>query len=118
MKIKIKIKIKTIALNILKWYVYASFAVYAGFKSHTGSVMSMGKCAIKTMSFKQKLNTKSSNTAELVGADDISTKMLWKKLFMETQGYTIKENILYQDNKSAILLKKMAERVKENNLEQ
>ena len=32
--------------------------------------------------------------------------MLWTKLFMEEQGYPIKENILYQDNKSAILLEK------------
>jgi hypothetical protein len=94
------------ALNILKWYVDASFAVHADFKSHTGSVMSMGKGAITTMSRKQKLNTKSSTTAELVGADDVSTMMLWTKLFMEEQGYPIKENILYQDNKSAILLEK------------
>jgi len=43
-------------------------------------------------------------TKELVGADDVSTMMLWTKLFMEEQGYPIKENILYQDNKSAILL--------------
>jgi len=43
----------------------------------------MVKGAISTMSHKQKLNTKSSTTAELVGADDISTMMLWTQLFME-----------------------------------
>jgi len=105
------------ALNILKWYVDASFAVHADFKSHTGSVMSMGKGAITMMSHKQMLNTKSSTTAELVGADNVSTMMLWTKLFMEEQGYPIEEIILYQDNKSEILLEKMAERVQENNLE-
>ena len=105
------------ALNILKWYVDASFAVHADFKSHTGSVMSMGKGAITMMSHKQMLNTKSSTTAELVGADNVSTMMLWTKLFMEEQGYSIEEIILYQDNKSEILLEKMAERVQENNLE-
>jgi len=36
----------------------------------------MGKGAITTKSCKQKLNTKSSTTAELVGADDVSTMML------------------------------------------
>ena len=56
------------------------------------------------MSRKQKLNTQSSTEAELVGADDLSTMILWTKLFMEAQGYEIKKNILYQDNKSAILL--------------
>jgi len=37
-------------LNISEWYVDASFAVHADFKSHTGSVMSMGKGSITTMS--------------------------------------------------------------------
>ena len=55
--------------------VHASFAVHA----HTGIVMSKGKGAITTMSRKQKLNTK------LVGADDVSTMMLWTKLFMVIQ---------------------------------
>ena len=42
--------------------------------------------------------------AELVGADDAMTMILWTKLFMEEQGYPITSNILKQDNKSAILL--------------
>ena len=70
--------------------------------------MTMGQGTIMSMSRKQKLNTKSSTTAELVGADDATTMMLWTKLFMEEQGYKIEENVLllYQDNKSAILLEK------------
>jgi hypothetical protein len=54
----------------------------------------------------QKLNTQSSTEAELVGADDASTLILWTKLFMEAQGYGINSNVLYQDNKSTILLEK------------
>ena len=86
----------------IKWYVDTSFAVHADFKSHTGVAMTMGKGAIMSMSQKQKLNTKSSTISELVGADDATTIMLWTKLFMEEQGYKIDENILYQDNKSAV----------------
>ena len=56
------------------------------------------------MSRKQKLNTKSSTAAELVGADDTMTMVLWTKLFMEAQGVEIVDNILYQDNRSAMLL--------------
>ena len=59
-----------------------------------------------SQSKKQKLNTTSSTIAELVGADDVSIPLLWTKLFMEAQGYEIRQNILYQDNKSAILLEK------------
>ena len=68
--------------------------------------MTMGKGAMMSRSQKQKLNTKSSAISELVGADDATTIMLWTKLFMEKQGYKIDEKILYQDNKSAILLEK------------
>jgi hypothetical protein len=30
--------------------------------------------------------------------------ILWTKLFLEAQGYDVDKNIIYQDNKSAILL--------------
>jgi hypothetical protein len=91
-------------LQVIKWYVDASFAVHPDFRSHTGGVATFGKGAPYSMSRKQKLNTRSSTEAELVGADDMSTMILWTKLFMEAQGYEIKKNILFQDNKSAILL--------------
>jgi hypothetical protein len=41
---------------------------------------------------------------ELVGADDVSTMILWTKNFLEAQGVSIEKNILLQDNKSTILL--------------
>jgi hypothetical protein len=88
----------------MKWHVDASFAVHPDFRSRTGGVMTFGNGALISLSRKQKLNTRSSTEAELVGADDAATMILWTKLFMEAQGYLIKNNILYQDNKSAILL--------------
>jgi hypothetical protein len=66
--------------------------------------MTYGQGMPQTMSQKQNLNTRSSTEAELVGPDDLATMILWTKLFMEAQGYEIKKNILYQDNKSTILL--------------
>jgi hypothetical protein len=93
-------------LNVVKWYVDTSFAVHPDFKSHTGGVLTLGRGALTSLSKKQKLNTRSSTEAELVGADDASTLILWTKLFMEAQGYGINSNVLYQDNKSTILLEK------------
>ena len=52
------------------------------------------------------MNTRSSTTAELVAADNVATMILWTKLFLEEQGYKVDSNILYQDNKSTILLEK------------
>jgi len=97
-------------LHVIKWYVDASFAVHPDFKSHTGGGMTYGRGMPITMSKKQKLNTRSSTEAELVGADDHATMILWTKLFMEAQGYEIKKNILYQDNKSTILLEENGKR--------
>ena len=81
-----------------------AYAVHPDFKSHTGWIMTFGEGAVQSSSIKQKLVTQSTCEAKLVGADDVSTKILWTKLFMEAQGYKIRENILYQDNKSTILL--------------
>jgi hypothetical protein len=87
-----------------KWMVDASFAVHPDFRSHTGATMTMGNGAITSISRKQKINTRSSTEAELVAVDDVVGSIIWTKLFLESQGYPLKENILYQDNKSAILL--------------
>ena len=91
-------------LHVIKWYVDSAFAVHPDYKSHTGAVMTYGGGAAQSISRKQKLNTRSSTEAELVGTDDVSVMILWTKLFLEAQGITIDQNILCQDNKSTILL--------------
>ena len=91
-------------LHVVRWFVDVAYAVHPNFKSHSGWIMTMGKGAIQSGSTKQKLVTRSTCEAELVVADDASTKILWTKMFLEAQGYKVQENILYQDNKSTILL--------------
>ena len=71
-----------------------------------GAMMSMGKGAIVSVSRKHKLNVGSSTESELVSIADVLGVMMWCKYFMEAQGYTIDNNLLYQDNKSTILLAK------------
>jgi hypothetical protein len=75
-------------------------------KSHTGGAMSMGTGGLLCKSTKQKLNSKSSTEAELVGASDYLSNTIWSKLFLEAQGYGITTNIFEQDNISAIHLEK------------
>jgi hypothetical protein len=41
-----------------------------------------------------------------VGADDFMPAILWTRYFLQSQGYGVNDNILYQDNRSAILLEK------------
>ena len=42
--------------------------------------------------------------AELVAVDDCMSLILWTHYFLEAQGYGVDDTIIYQDNKSAILL--------------
>ena len=64
----------------------------------------MGKGSIINILTKQKLNTKSSTKAELVGADDLSNQILWTNYFLDAQGHEVKDTMFYQDNKSTMLL--------------
>ena len=52
------------------------------------------------------MNTRSSTKADLVGVDDVMGHILWTNYFLKAQGYESLNTVLYQDNKSAILLEK------------
>ena len=89
-------------------WVDASFAVHPDCESHGGLVLIMkgGKGAILSGSEKQKLNTDSGTVAELVGMHQFSWRIMSALMFLECQGHKAQENVLCQDNKSAILLEK------------
>ena len=42
--------------------------------------------------------------SELVAVDDCMSLILWTRYFLEAQGYGVDDAIIYQDNKSTILL--------------
>lgn len=71
----------------IQWYINASFAVNSNMRSHTGILMAKGKCLIYLASMKQKLNNKSSTKAEVIGVNDDINQVLWKKYFLNAQGY-------------------------------
>jgi hypothetical protein len=98
----------------LTWSVDASFAVHKDMRSHTGAVLSLGQGALVSMSLKQKINTKSSTEAELVGVDDAMNFVEWIQLFVEQQIKSINDDsvlkkigndtVIQQDNTSTIQL--------------
>jgi hypothetical protein len=92
--------------GILKWWVDGSFATHPSMRGHTGGGLSMGRGFPVVTSTKQKLNTRSSTESELVAVDDCMPAICWTRYFLEAQGYRVTENIVYQDNKSAILLER------------
>jgi hypothetical protein len=76
----------------LLWSVDASFAIHKDMRSHTSAVLSLGQGALMPMSIKQKINTKSSTEAELVGVDDAMNFVEWIQLFVEQQIKSINED--------------------------
>ena len=66
--------------------------------------MTMGRVFPLDRSTKHKLNTCSSTEGEIVLFDNMILQILWARLFMKAQGFVVRENSLYQDNKSAMLL--------------
>jgi hypothetical protein len=83
-------------------WVDASYAVHPDMKSDSSGIMSHGTGGILCKSTKQKLNTKSSTEAELVGASDYLPSTIWVKMLLEKQGFSVSENLFEQGNKSAI----------------
>jgi hypothetical protein len=82
-----------------------AFAVHPDFKSHSGLFITLGKGTVSAKSNKQKVLTKSTAEAELVGTSDGISHVIWFKNFMKMQGYDDgKPTIVYQDNKSTILM--------------
>jgi hypothetical protein len=92
--------------GILKWWVDAAFAVHPNMQRHSGGGLSLGRGFPIVSSTKQNLNTRSKMESEIVGADDFMLAICWTRYFMEAQGYQAQDNVLFQDNKSAILLEK------------
>lgn len=90
--------------HVIKWWVDAAFAVTNDMRSQSGAMMTLGKGATYSASLRQRINTRSSTEAELVGVDDFMPQILWTRQLLEEQGYHVQENVLAQDNQSAILL--------------
>jgi hypothetical protein len=89
-------------------YIDAAYGVHTDSgKSHTGSVIVIGERGpVWVKSTAQKIVTKSSTEAELVGASDHASPALHIRNFVIAQGYDVGPLILYQDNMSCMALMK------------
>ena len=92
--------------GIIEWCIDAAFAVHPDVKGHTGAAMFVGDGAGINMCSKQKSNARSSMEAEMLAADDCMSDIMWTKHFVEAQGCEVKENVVCQDDQSAVLLAK------------
>ena len=92
------------SLSEILTFIDSAYAVHANLRSHTGGLSSFGIGAVHARSKTSKINVKSSTESELVSTSEYLPHNIWLRNFMTEQGYEIKDNAIYQDNKSAILM--------------
>ena len=73
----------------MKLWVDVLYGIHSDCKIHTGGAMSLGWGVILSKCQKQKLNMKSSTEAEIVGVSDYLLNVIWARMFLEAQGFTI-----------------------------
>jgi hypothetical protein len=100
----LKLTLEISDTSVIKWWVDASHRVHDDCKGHSGAMMSWGKGAVISTSNKTKIATRSSCEDELVTLDAALVPILAARYFIEAQGYTVEQNIVYQDNQSTIRL--------------
>ena len=103
----LKLILSADAINFaIHWYIDGSHQIHEDCRGQTGSLVTFGAGAVSSSSNKQKSNTKSSTETEIIALHDKLSDVIWMRYFVECQGYTIDECIIFQDNMSALSLEK------------
>jgi hypothetical protein len=91
---------------VVKAFIDAAYWVHRDSgKSHTGFAIVLGKSGpIFAKSCKQKIVTKSSTEAELVGVSDTASQAIHLRNLIIAQGYDLGPAVVYQDNISCMAL--------------
>lgn len=87
-------------------YIDGAHAVHTDAKGHSGLHLTMGRGSMISVSKKIGLNTNSSTETEVVSTGERMPKCTWFRYFRITQGDVAKEDLLHQDNQSAMILEK------------
>ena len=88
----------------LKWWIYGSFMVHPNMSRKTSGGISMGRGFPIFSSIKHNLNMQSSTEIKIVAVYNCMHAFLWIRYSLDAQKYDVFENIVYQDNKTDILL--------------
>ena len=89
--------------SVIRWWINSSHVMHMDCTGHTGGMMSLGKGAAPSYTEKHKLNLNSSTESELVGAGAMLIKVLWAWYFLEAQGYSVEQNIMFQGDNQATM---------------
>ena len=82
----------------------AAYVVRSYLKGHFVGMMLFIKGAADSKLMNHSINSRRSTELEIIGVDDHIPGVIWMLRFLRGQGFKVNENILYQDNQSAILM--------------
>jgi hypothetical protein len=90
----------------VKAFIDAAYGVHQdSCKSHTGCAIVLGESGpVFAKSCKQKIVTKSSTEAEVVGVSDTASQAIHLRSLIIAQGYDLGPAVVYKDNMSCIAL--------------
>lgn len=95
------------SISNIMWYVDTSHQTHHDCQDNTGSILTFVAGVTMSLFTKHKLPSKSFTESELICVHDkMSDIQWWRRNFLEAQGYTISNNIVYQDNMSTLSLAK------------
>jgi hypothetical protein len=83
-------------------YIDASFGGHVDCRSRSGIMLMMSGSCVGAWSAKQKLNTKSSTEAEIVGLSDGLSHVIWARELLSAQGYVLPPTEVHQDNQGVL----------------
>ena len=76
-------------------WIDAAYGIYNDMRSQTDGAISLGWGIIHKKGIIQKLNTQIFTESEVVGFSDYLPHNIQIKIFLQYQGYHIKNNVLY-----------------------
>ena len=73
-------------------------------KINFGGMVSLGKGAIHIKLSHQNINTRSSTEYKITVVDNHISDVLYSMLVLDSQGYIIEDNLIFQDNHISMLM--------------
>ena len=71
--------LRAYSLNVIKWWIDVSYAVYGDMRAPTGAIIFLGIGLAIRMPKEDKINTQRSTELEIVGSDDALLGLLWTR---------------------------------------
>lgn len=89
--------------SLVKLWVDVFITIASELRSQNCGMTTLGRGLHCSFSLRQRLNIRNSIEAELVTGNDFMPLILWTRDSVKEQRYKVRNDLLYQNNRSALL---------------